>query len=685
MTRAALRRLNLLLVLGAVFCPIHALAYEVWIGTSCTPSNAAVFTDTWSNVAKRVTGFNINLAPCLPSPGTPCEDETECGDDQWKTILQKYVHAGNGMVPLPRSGGTNWSVKMERMHADAANYGYGISNIMFYDNEIGEVFHAWTTQEIQDLRDYLDATGREHVRLLYNARNFTTKSQEWCASPLVNDVLMEAPPRNWFENIGNRQNLLRWLWTNNATTNKRLIFQLNPPGSLYGPTNNYMQVRRLVRWLGNDLMGWEFNRSSRVIFMPVTYNEPSTYTFYPETAAGNPGQYTNTLTSLVLSLIEQRNLFEGRTLIPTEADADSTERHAASRADLVGYWNCDEGGGALLRGLQGGANFTLYDGVGFVSGPQALKDGCLFFDGVAGRVDALPSVLANREDLRMVWDSVRGLQTVGVRFPAIHIPRGATVTRAYIQFSAGDETASDPCELLVRAEAADSAAPFSTAPASLSARAVSAAVVQWSPPAWLQAGEAGWPQRTPDLRSLAQEALDRPGWSSGNAVAFIVSGTGVRSFRGFDDSPAVAPLLHIEWTDGTHPDGIADSWKVAYFGSVTHPDAAPHADPDEDGMSNLREYIAGTNPTDAASRFVCRIHLNDSQAVVSFDTIEATAEHYPGKSRRYDLEFTTNLAPAAWSGVPGFADLPGVNNTVSHTNPVSGQVPTFYRARVHLQ
>lgn len=46
--------------------------------------------------------------------------------------------------------------------------------------------------------------------------------------------------------------------------------------------------------------------------------------------------------------------------------------------------------------------------------------------------------------------------------------------------------------------------------------------------------------------------------------------------------------------------GLADDWERQYFG---HIGVDPNADPDGDGMTNLQEYRAGTNPTDAQSRF----------------------------------------------------------------------------------
>ncbi|MBI4326863.1 MAG: hypothetical protein HY674_16615 [Chloroflexi bacterium] len=41
-------------------------------------------------------------------------------------------------------------------------------------------------------------------------------------------------------------------------------------------------------------------------------------------------------------------------------------------------------------------------------------------------------------------------------------------------------------------------------------------------------------------------------------------------------------------------DGIPDSWEQQYFGSITN--CAHDADPDGDGMPNLPEYLADTNP-----------------------------------------------------------------------------------------
>ena len=61
-----------------------------------------------------------------------------------------------------------------------------------------------------------------------------------------------------------------------------------------------------------------------------------------------------------------------------------------------------------------------------------------------------------------------------------------------------------------------------------------------------------------------------------------------------------APALLM--IDSDH-DGIADSWELAYFGSLTNTGSG---DFDLDGVSNLQELLDGTNPTNSAS---VRYHL----------------------------------------------------------------------------
>jgi hypothetical protein len=63
----------------------------------------------------------------------------------------------------------------------------------------------------------------------------------------------------------------------------------------------------------------------------------------------------------------------------------------------------------------------------------------------------------------------------------------------------------------------------------------------------MSAGEAGPDQQTPNIASIIQEIVNRPGWSSGNSIVIIVTGTGERTAESYDGNPNGAPLLHLEY------------------------------------------------------------------------------------------------------------------------------------------
>ncbi|MFN8454764.1 MAG: metallophosphoesterase [Anaerolineae bacterium] len=151
-------------------------------------------------------------------------------------------------------------------------------------------------------------------------------------------------------------------------------------------------------------------------------------------------------------------------------------------------------------------------------------------------------------DLEMVMET--SLQTVGIRFNGITIPQGATITNAYIQFQV-DETDTQATSLIIQGEAVDNAATFTAATNNISARPRTTAAVSWSSPSWTTAGQAGLDQRTPNLTSVLQEIIARPGWSNGNSLVIIITGSGKRTAEALDGVPGAAPLLHIEYDTST--------------------------------------------------------------------------------------------------------------------------------------
>jgi hypothetical protein len=158
--------------------------------------------------------------------------------------------------------------------------------------------------------------------------------------------------------------------------------------------------------------------------------------------------------------------------------------------------------------------------------------------------NASGTMYRNSTDLELIYDGSN--QTVGIRFLGVSIPQGATIVNAYLQFWVDEET-EEPASLAVQGQAIDNAPEFSTAKWNISSRSRTAAGVSWVPPAWLTAGEAGPDERTPNLSSVIQEIVSRPGWVPGNSLAIIITGTGHRVAVAYEENPAQAPLLHVEY------------------------------------------------------------------------------------------------------------------------------------------
>jgi hypothetical protein len=115
-------------------------------------------------------------------------------------------------------------------------------------------------------------------------------------------------------------------------------------------------------------------------------------------------------------------------------------------------------------------------------------------------------------------------------------------------------------------------------------------------------------------------------------------------------------------TDG---DGIPDAWELAYFGNITN--AVAGADADGDGMSNLDEYRAGTNPTNALS--VLKIVLTATNANV----LEFIAQ----TNLSYSVQWRTNFATALWSNLTSITAQSSVR-TIQVNTAVGPPLPERY-------
>lgn len=141
-------------------------------------------------------------------------------------------------------------------------------------------------------------------------------------------------------------------------------------------------------------------------------------------------------------------------------------------------------------------------------------------------------------------------QFTGIRFQNVSVPQGAIISNAFIRMRA-DETdgIGSQLNIYIKAQDIDNAAQFTTANSNISSRTLTTAQHTWpdgSVPAW----NASTVYDTPDISTLVQELVDRLGWSSGNAMAFVYwSDMGETSERVGDSYEGGWPAeLHFDYT-----------------------------------------------------------------------------------------------------------------------------------------
>ena len=153
----------------------------------------------------------------------------------------------------------------------------------------------------------------------------------------------------------------------------------------------------------------------------------------------------------------------------------------------------------------------------------------------------------------------------------------------------------------------------------------------------------------------------------GEVLSFISASNEIAptlSFRGRSERVDLRLGAGLVDSDG---DGLADAWEIQYFGSLS---AGPNGDPDGDGVNNLHEYRAGTNPNDAASRF----EVVEIAKVATGVSIRWSSQ--PNRTYRVRRSSTLLASPASYTPVQsGLAATPPMNQFIDTT---VGASPTFF-------
>ena len=169
------------------------------------------------------------------------------------------------------------------------------------------------------------------------------------------------------------------------------------------------------------------------------------------------------------------------------------------------------------------------------------------------------------------------------------------------------------------------------------------------------------------LFSVTNNGVIYKGYSFGPQGDAIRSSNYVRLVRGGNSSGAD----HVG-------DGIPDGWRRQYFGgdgTATNSASCASCDADQDGVSNFNEYIADTNPTNAASYF----HIQ----YITFAT-GLTAFYQSSGSRKYTLYSTADLTSGTWSPVSSQTNSIGSGGVDSLSDTITNEIQRFYRISVAL-
>jgi hypothetical protein len=129
-------------------------------------------------------------------------------------------------------------------------------------------------------------------------------------------------------------------------------------------------------------------------------------------------------------------------------------------------------------------------------------------------------------------------------------------------------------------------------------------------------------------------------------------------------------------TSSSLHDGIPDAWRLRYFGSLDNLLGAATADADGDGYSNLAEYLAGTNPLDAASKPVTELRLSgpDGAQLPNFSFQWPTVS-----GQQYLVEYADAITSTNWTILS--SNLLGDGAMRAFTDATATNVVRFYRVR----
>jgi hypothetical protein len=123
-------------------------------------------------------------------------------------------------------------------------------------------------------------------------------------------------------------------------------------------------------------------------------------------------------------------------------------------------------------------------------------------------------------------------------------------------------------------------------------------------------------------------------------------------------------------------DGIPNAWRAAHFGgsgTTTNSSSCAACDPDHDGLTNLQEFLAGTDPNNAASALHIGLPAkNGADVIVSFPSVSGII---------YRVEVRSDITGGNWIVLAD--QIVGTGGVIQVADPGAALLPkSFYRVDV---
>lgn len=189
--------------------------------------------------------------------------------------------------------------------------------------------------------------------------------------------------------------------------------------------------------------------------------------------------------------------------------------------------------------------------------------------------------------------------------------------------------------------------------------------------AWLDSTIAG----LTNTASLGTLTVTIPATASGNAayaVHFDRASASPNGLATFPEQTWTGLVTLSGCTNSSYGDGIPDSWRLRWFGTVNDLLSVSNACPSGDGVPNWKKFVAGVDPNLA----------NDFPSVNPKTPVPAgaaTAIHWPTVSgKQYVIERSASLFPGIWTAISTNTGTGG-DMEFDDASPASVK---FYRVRI---